>query len=129
MSDTAVLELLNGLAKRLEEDLSLVRKLSEMSDDARTALSLPIDAAARTEERIRVKVLETVVGEVCATVAKVSTVKGCCDAWAELNGGRIVCQREMKHEGRHSATITGRVGKDRIDATLAWEMAPFIKAV
>lgn len=129
MSGVAVQELLSGLLKRFEEDLSLAKKLSEMSDDSRVALGISTDPTIRLEERVRLKTLEALTAEVRLVVGKVATVTGECDSWLEINGGRIACELAAKHEGHHSKTLIGRVEKDRIDATITWVMAPYIKAI
>ena len=127
--DVQIQELLNGFLKRFEDDLALVKKISEMTDEARVALGLSVEPAIRTEERVRVKILDAVLCDLRAVVGKVATVTGECDSWLEINGGRIACELAAKHEGHHSKTLIGRVEKDRIDATITWVMAPYIKAI
>lgn len=122
-------DLLSGLARRLEEDLNLVKKLSEMSDEARAIIGLSIEPTLRAEERSRVKILQSISGEVRVVLEQISTLTGCCTSWLELNGGRLACELTAGHEEPHIKKLIARVDKERIDATISWVMQPFIKAV
>jgi hypothetical protein len=122
-------DLLTGLARRLEEDLNLVKKLSEMTDEARAALGLSVEPVLRAEERARVKILQSIAGEVREVLEQISTLTGGCTSWLEINGGRIACELPAGHADSHARKLIARVEKERIDATISWVMQPFIKAV
>lgn len=122
-------DLLSRLARRLEEDLNLVKKLSEMTDEARAALGLSVEPALRAEELSRVKILQSISGEVRVVLEQLSTLTGGCTSWLEINGGRIACELPAGHADPHVRKFIARVEKERIDATISWVMQPFIKAV
>lgn len=122
-------DLFRGLVQRLEEDLTLVKKLSEMSDEARVALGLSIEPTLRSEERARVKILNSIAGEVRTVFDQLLTLTGGCTSWLEINGGRVACELPAGHAELHVRKLIARVEKERIDATISWVMQPFIKAV
>jgi hypothetical protein len=128
--DDAQKALLNSLSKRLEEDLNLAKKLSEMTDEARLALGLSASPATRAEELVRIRVLETITADFRNVFERISTVSGCCTAWIEINsGGRLVCELDVKHDGPHQKKLLGRADKQRIDVNVSWVMESYIKAV
>jgi hypothetical protein len=127
--DDAQRALLNGLSKRLEEDLNLAKKLSEMTDEARVALGLSVSPATRAEELVRIRVLEAITTDFRNVFEQISTITGCCTSWIEVNGGRLVCELAVQHAGPHQKKLLGHVEKQRLDVNVSWTMEPYIKAV